>query len=134
MRSAIEVGHVADASDGQVLDRARRRLADGGGDPARPALADHDAGGAGGLGAPADRAEVARVLDLVERDDERVLGLEQRLGVRVRIGVDLGDDALVVGGAGEPGQLAPASVSSARPDRAGRGAGRAPPRATGLRP
>ena len=51
----------------------------------------------GRLGHAADRAEVVRVLHLVEAQHERVVGLQQRVGVRVRVGLDLGADALVVG-------------------------------------
>ena len=46
-----------------------------------------------------------RVLDLVEGDDQRVLVGEQRARVGVGVGVDLGDDALVLGRAGEPFEL-----------------------------
>ena len=62
-------------------------------------------GRAGDLGRAADRAEVARVLDLVERDDQRIRALEQRVRVGVGIGIDLGDDPLVVRRAREPLEL-----------------------------
>ena len=56
----------------QVLDRAGRRLADRRRDLGRAALRQDDAGRARALGGAADRAEVLRVLDLVERDQQRV--------------------------------------------------------------
>ena len=56
----------------QVLDGAGRGLADRGRHLGGAALGDHDAGRAGALGGAADRAEVLRVLDLVERDDQRL--------------------------------------------------------------
>ena len=67
-----EVGEVAHARDAQVLDGAGRGLADGRRHLGGAALGDHDAGRAGALGRAADRAEVLRVLDLVERDDQRL--------------------------------------------------------------
>ena len=69
----------------QVLDRARRRLADGGGDRRRAPRRDHQPGGADGLGRAADRAQVAGVLDLVQRDHQGVRALEQRAGIGVGI-------------------------------------------------
>ena len=59
--------------DLEVLDGARRGLAGDGGDRGRAALGDHDPGRAGELGRAADGAEVARVLHLVERDQQRPL-------------------------------------------------------------
>ena len=52
---------------------------------ARAALGDHHAGRAGRLGHAAHRAEVVRVLDLVERDHQRVVVDEQRGRVGVRV-------------------------------------------------
>ena len=72
-----EVGEVAHARDPQVLDRAGRRLRDRRRDVRGAALADHDAVGPGALGRAADRAEVLRVLDLVERDDQRGGGAQE---------------------------------------------------------
>ena len=69
-RAASQSARLRDPRDRQVLDRAGRRLADRGGDRGRAALA-------GSRGRPrppprpsGDRAEVVRVLDLVERDDQ----------------------------------------------------------------
>ena len=62
-------------------------------------------GGAGRLGRAADGAEVARVLDLVEGDDQRALPAQQRVAVGVGIRIHLGDDALVVRRPAEPLQL-----------------------------
>ena len=59
----------------------------------------------GRLRGSADRAEVAWVLDLIEGHDQRIGRVQQRVRVRVGIGVDLGHDPLVVGRAGEPSQL-----------------------------
>ena len=88
-----------------MLDGAGRGLADGRGHGGRAPLGDHDPGRAGHLGRAADRAEVVRVLDLVEGDDQGVRVGEQRARIGVGIGIDLGDDALVVGRAGQPLEL-----------------------------
>ena len=66
---------------------------------------DH-AGRAGALRAAADRAEVARVGDLVEHREQRPLGRGELVGVGVAVGLDARDDALVVARAGELAQLA----------------------------
>ena len=66
------VGEVADVGDLEVLDRAGRGLAGRRGDRGRAPLGDDHPGRAGELGRAADGAEVARVLDLVERHDQRV--------------------------------------------------------------
>ena len=91
-RVAQEVREVAHARDRQVLDGARRGLADGRRDLRGAALGDHDAGRAGALGGAADRAEVLRVLDLVERDEQRVgparAARRRRVGVGARVGAD----------------------------------------------
>ena len=69
---AQEVGEVAHARDRQVLDRARPTpCTPPGVTSAERRSADHDARRARALGRAADRAEVLRVLDLVERDDQR---------------------------------------------------------------
>ena len=73
---------------GDVLDRARRRLADRGRDLGAAPLGDDHRGRPGGLRRPADRAEVLRVGDLVERDEQRVSVASSSVGVRVRIRVD----------------------------------------------
>ncbi len=81
LRLGQPIGQIADAGDLEVLDGARRGLADDGGDFGRAAFGDDDAGGAGELGRAADGAEVARVLDLVEGDQQRVF---LRAGPRCR--------------------------------------------------
>src|SRR6266542_1379625 len=56
-------------------------------DPHGTTLGDHHAGGASGLGGAAQGTQVARILDLVQRDDQSVWRLEQesRLCVGVRV-------------------------------------------------
>ncbi len=76
-RIGEEVGDVAHARDAQVLDGSGGRLADRRRDLGGAALGDHHAAGAGALGGAADRAEVLWVLDLVERDDQRLRAREQ---------------------------------------------------------
>ena len=106
------------------VDRGHRR---------RAALRDHHPGRPGELGRAADRAEVARVLHLVERDDQRVLPAQHPHRVAVGIRIDLGDDPLVVRRPAEPLQLLRRrSPAPARPGA--RAASPAPPRATGWRP
>ena len=119
--------------DRQVLDRAGGGLAGRGRDRGGAALRDDHAGRPGDLGRPADRPEVVRVLDLVEGDDEgaRVAQQASRVGVGIRI--DLGDHALVIGRAGEPGQLVGAQLGC-RARRGAPGAARARASATGRRP
>ena len=70
----------------------------------------------GDLRRAADRPQVARVLDLVEGEEQarRRVSSERRVGVGV--GIDLGDDALVVGRAGQPLELS-GGVSGARQTR-----------------
>ncbi len=120
LRLRQPVGEVADAGDVEVLDGAGRGLAGGGGDLGGAPFGDDDAGGAGELGRAADGAEVARVLDLVEGDDQRALAAQQQGVAVLRRGrrIDLGDDALVVGRAA---QSSPA-LRSGSPAPARRGA------------
>ena len=51
--------------------RAGRRLGRGAAERRRPPALHHDAVDAGGVGRPQDRAEVVRILDAVEHDDQR---------------------------------------------------------------
>ena len=60
--------------DRQVLDRAGRGLGDDRRDAGRAVPRDHEAVRPGALARARDGAEVARVGDAVERDDERVAG------------------------------------------------------------
>ncbi len=63
-----------------------------------------DAAGARSLRAPADRAEVVRIGDAVEADEERPLTAGELPGVGVRVRLAEGDDSLVVPGARRRGQ------------------------------
>src|SRR5581483_4244295 len=101
-----EAGEVRDDRDREVLDGARGGAGDGGRDDGRPVRRDDDAGRPRPLGAPADGAEVARVGDAVEDGEEGPLGRRELVGVRVAEGLDAGERALVVAGAGELGELA----------------------------
>ena len=97
MASARKSARFRTRAIAQVLDGAggcpadRRRDLDG------AALRDHDPGRARAFGAAADGAEVLRVLDLVQRHDQRLLGVEQAAGVGVGVRLGLADDALMVG-------------------------------------
>ena len=73
------------------------RLRDGGRDMRGTPLGQQHARRAGGLGRAADRADVLRVLHLVEGDEQRVGRGEQIVQFGVRVRVDLSHDALVVG-------------------------------------
>src|SRR5437588_12190724 len=89
-----------------MLDRSGRCTADRRRD-ARGAVGGHDdPGRSGTLRAAADRAQVARVADLVETGEERTLdgGELVRVGVAVRLAP--GEHALVVAGAGGLRQVA----------------------------
>ena len=79
LRLAQEVGHVRRTGDAQVLDRPCRRLHRRRRHMRGAPLADDEAGRARALGRAAIAPEVLRVLDLVERDDQRV-GALQDLG------------------------------------------------------
>src|SRR5581483_7709641 len=94
-----EIGQVADAGDGEMLDRARRGLADRGRYLGGATLWHDDTRDAGALGRAADRAEVLRVLHLVERHHEWLLCPEQLLRRDVYIVRDLGAHSLVLAGA-----------------------------------
>jgi hypothetical protein len=63
-----------------VLDGAGRGLAHRRRHLGGAALGDHHARRAGALGRAADRPEVLRVLDLVERDQQRLHTRQQLLG------------------------------------------------------
>ena len=85
----------------------------------RRAVRGHDdAGRAGALRAPADRAEVARVGDLVEHGEQRPLARGELVRVGVAVRLDPRDDALVVARAGELAQLALERGAAASPPRA----------------
>ena len=82
--------------DVEMLDRSRRCLACNRRYSGRPALGDDDPSGTGKLSRAADRSQVAWVLDLVKGDEQRVLPPQQPTRVCVGVGIDLGDNALVV--------------------------------------
>ena len=82
-----------------MLDRSGRCLADRSGHLDRAALRDHDPGGARALSGSANSPEVVWILDLIERDDQRVTGPEQRARGCVDERRHLGTYPLVIGGA-----------------------------------
>ena len=96
------------ARDGRTGGRTGGRLPRSRRHPGRPPLGhDHTVAAEGGDGAD-DGAEVARVGDAVERDDQRVLAVVERgggqvVGVRVLVRRDLEDQALVVAGPSSSG-------------------------------
>ena len=83
LRGRQPVREIAHARHREVLDRARRRLANRRRDLGGAPLGHHDSAAPGELGHAAYGAEVVRILDLVESDHERVVGLEQ--GIRVGV-------------------------------------------------
>src|SRR5215211_5056665 len=96
LRRSEPIREVAHTSYPQVLDRPGRGLAHRRCDFGGASLREHHATAPGALGHPAGGAEVVRILDLVQGDDEGVLGLEQGVRLRVGVGLDLRADALVV--------------------------------------
>ena len=81
---------------------------------------------------PDDRAQVPRVGDAVQGDDERLLcGVagtsEQVIGVGVGVGPDPERDSLVDGAAGEPVELGPAGFDHGDSLARGKGDGLADP-------
>ncbi len=99
------VGEVAHVGDLEMLDSAGGGLAGGGGDGGRAPLRHHHPGRPRELGRAADGTEVARVLHLVERDQQRVFPAQQPPRIPIGIRIDLSHDALVVGRPTEPLQL-----------------------------
>ena len=95
---------VADARDGHVLEGACGGAGHRLREPGAVALGQDDAGGPRRLGGAQDRAQVARVLDPVQDDEERgrVGGLDQVLEGQDRLLGDDGDDALVRDSARHP--------------------------------
>jgi hypothetical protein len=108
LEGADEVG---DAGDADVLGRAGGGLGDGRRDWCGPAFGEDDAVDAGAVGGAEEGAEVVRVFDAVEGEEEAVvLGEGGRGGEEVFDGeegalADEGERALVGVGAGEAGEL-----------------------------
>src|SRR6185437_14342336 len=89
-------GEVGDDRDRQVLYRPGGGAADGRRHAGGSVRRDDHARRAGTLRAPADGAEVVRVADLVEADEQRPLAPGEGVGVGVAEGIAPGEDALVV--------------------------------------
>jgi hypothetical protein len=89
--------HVPDSRDANVLQAARGGAADRLGQPGAPPLGEEHAVHSRGLGGPQDRAEVPRVFDSVEDDQERRLSrlAEDGLEVEDRLGRDDRDEPLM---------------------------------------
>jgi hypothetical protein len=98
-----------------MLDGARRRAADRRGDARGAMRGDDDTRRARAFGAPADGAQVARIGNPVEADEQRLLLGGQLVPVGVAVRRALGDDALVIAGAGRLAQLALELHLHARP-------------------
>ena len=71
-RLGEEAGEIGHDRDRNVLDRPRGRAADGRRHAGRLVRGQHDAGRPRALGAARDGAEVARIGDLVEADEQRL--------------------------------------------------------------
>ena len=98
-------GEVRDDRDREVLHRPRRRPTYDRRHDGRPVRGNDDARRAGACRAPDDGPEVSGVRHLVEAADKRPLHRSELPGVRVRVRLAPGDDALVVGRAGRVGEL-----------------------------
>ncbi len=98
---------VGNARDRQMLRRARRSLNGGAGQSGSTALGNDDAVCARAVGSANQRAQIVRVFDAIEHDQEAVLAvalLQQGVHICVLLAAGDGDDALVrvgVGGAVE---------------------------------
>ncbi len=89
------VGDVSHDGYPQVLDRACRGLADGRVHLRGAALGQHEADGTRRLSGARDRADVARIGDLIEHD-HGAAATHQLGEIHVRVGIHLSDDALVI--------------------------------------
>jgi hypothetical protein len=98
-----------------VLDGVGGRLADGRRDLGGAALGQDHAGGADALRRPADRAQVLRVGDLVERDQDGLGRREQVRGVGIAVRLDVCADAPVGVGAAAPPPVAQTVRTRRRP-------------------
>src|SRR5665811_2116154 len=114
-------GEVVDRREEQVLARARGRLDRRRAERRLAARREEDAVDTGSLGAPEQRAQVLRVLEGVERQDERRLAAPDRAGqdlVRGREATSLHDerDALVAIEPGRRGQGATLDLHDRDPE------------------
>jgi hypothetical protein len=88
--------HVDDAGDTEMLGRPRRGFDGDGAERGGAAFGDDDAVDAGTLGAAEESAEILRIFDAVEGEDEAGLGtLEDVFKVEELAFADHGDDSLV---------------------------------------
>ena len=87
---------VGDADDGQVGERSRGSFRDGFGQAGGAAFGNHHGGGSGGVGGADDGAQIMRVLNAIQQDDQAETGgsLFQRGGERR---ASEGHDILMVG-------------------------------------
>ena len=97
-----KVGH---DRDGHVLDSTGGRAANRGGHHRRAVRRDDHAGRACSFCAARHRAQVARIGDAIETDEQRARLPRELEGVRISIRLDARDDALVITSAGGVGQL-----------------------------
>src|SRR3954453_6796663 len=88
LRLVEKVRDVADLRDRQMLDRTGRGLAGHRRDLRAAALGYDEAACAGAFRDAGNGAEVARILDLVEHHDKRVVRFQQGLGAGVWVGPD----------------------------------------------
>jgi RNA polymerase sigma-70 factor (ECF subfamily) len=103
-------GHVDDAGHADVLDRAGGGFGGDGAEGGGAALGGDDAVDAGTVGGTQQGAEVLRVFDAIEREQESVFARdvsrdEEIFEVGELFAADEGDDALVSGGFGELGKV-----------------------------
>ena len=103
LKSADEVD---DAGDADVFGGSGGGFDSDGAEGCGAALGDEDAVDSGGIGGAEERAEVLRVFDAVEREDQAGSGTgEEVFEVEEFAGADDGDDALMGRGMGEAGEL-----------------------------
>ena len=101
-----EAGEVGHDSNRKVLDGTRRDATDGRRHARGAVRRQHEAGCTRALRAPTDGAEVLRIGDAVQADEQRLWPLGELVGVGVPVGLAEGDDALVFARARELRELA----------------------------
>ena len=114
MTSDDEAGEVGDDRHRQMLDGAGRGPADGGRDPGGTVRRQHEARRSRTFRAAADSAEVLRIGDAVEADEQWLGARRELVGIRVAIGLAEGDDTLMIACSCELRQLSLSGDPDAR--------------------
>ncbi len=117
--AAKQLGEVRRHRDADMLDGAGRGLRHDRRDPRRAVARQHQAVRARAVAGAHDRAEVARVGDAVEHDDERVLARQQLEGVDVRVRIGQRGESLMIRTAREGRDCIHGADLERRPPRSG---------------